>query len=127
MARSLAAALALFFCLLQSVPPSLLSLTEGAPSVKLSKLGGTDWSKQKNRAKAAAKDLAKGLIALYAERQRRPGFAFSPDSPWQTEFEEAFDYAETDDQLRCIADIKKDMERPVPMDRLLCEIGRAHV
>ena len=82
--------------------------------------GGTDWTKQKTRAKAAAKDLAKGLIALYAERQRRPGFAFSPDSPWQEEFEESFDYAETNDQLRCIADIKKDMEKPVPMDRLLC-------
>ena len=88
--------------------------------VKLNKLGGTDWHKQKTKAKAAAKDLAKGLIALYAERQRRPGFAFSPDSPWQLEFEEAFDYAETDDQLRCIAEIKKDMEKPVPMDRLLC-------
>ena len=88
--------------------------------MKLNKLGGTDWTKQKARAKAAAKDLAKGLIALYAERQRRPGFAFSPDSPWQREFEEAFDYAETDDQLRCIEEIKKDMERPVPMDRLLC-------
>ncbi len=87
---------------------------------KLNKLGGTDWNKQKSRAKAAAKDLAKGLIALYAERQRRPGFAFSPDSPWQQEFEEAFDYAETEDQLRCITEIKKDMERPVPMDRLLC-------
>ena len=93
---------------------------EGAPSVKLSKLGGTDWSKQKNKAKAAAKDLAKGLIALYAERQRRPGFAFSPDSPWQVEFEESFDYVETEDQLRCIAEIKRDMEKPVPMDRLLC-------
>ncbi len=88
--------------------------------MKLNKLGGTDWTKQKAKAKAAAKDLAKGLIALYAERQRRPGFAFSPDSPWQREFEEAFDYAETDDQLRCIEEIKKDMERPVPMDRLLC-------
>ncbi len=87
---------------------------------KLNKLGGTDWGKQKAKAKAAAKDLAKGLIALYAERQRRPGFAFSPDSPWQTEFEEAFDYAETEDQLRCIAEIKRDMERPLPMDRLLC-------
>ena len=93
---------------------------EGRPAARLNKLGGTDWTKQKTRAKAAAKDLAKGLIALYAERQRRPGFAFSPDSPWQEEFEESFDYAETNDQLRCIADIKKDMEKPVPMDRLLC-------
>ena len=91
-----------------------------AHAAKLNKLGGTDWHKQKTKAKAAAKDLAKGLIALYAERQRRPGFAFSPDSPWQLEFEEAFDYVETEDQLRCIADIKKDMEKPVPMDRLLC-------
>ena len=88
--------------------------------VKLNKLGGTDWGKQKKRAKAAAKDLAKGLIALYAERQRTPGFAFSPDTPWQREFEDSFPYAETEDQLRCIADIKRDMERPVPMDRLLC-------
>ena len=60
------------------------------------------------------------MTALYAERQRRPGFAFSPDSPWQLEFEEAFPYAETDDQLQAIADIKKDMEKPRPMDRLLC-------
>ena len=88
--------------------------------MKLNKLGGAEWKKQKSRAKAAAKDLAKGLIALYAERQRRPGFAFSPDSPWQKEFEDSFDYAETDDQLSCIAEIKKDMEKSVPMDRLLC-------
>ena len=88
--------------------------------MKLNKLGGADWTRQKAKAKAAAKDLAKGLISLYAERQRRPGFAFSPDSPWQREFEEAFDYPETDDQLRCVEEIKKDMERPVPMDRLLC-------
>ncbi len=87
---------------------------------KLNKLGGTEWAKQKTRAKKAAKDLAKGLTQLYAERQRRPGYAFSPDSPWQVEFEEAFPYAETEDQLRAIAEIKKDMERPRPMDRLLC-------
>ena len=93
---------------------------DGRPVARLNKLGGTDWARAKTRAKAAAKDLAKGLIALYAERQRRPGFAFSPDSPWQREFEDAFDYAETDDQLRAIADIKADMERATPMDRLLC-------
>jgi transcription-repair coupling factor (superfamily II helicase) len=87
---------------------------------KLNKLGGTEWAKQKTKAKKAAKDLAKGLTQLYAERQRRPGFAFSPDSPWQQEFEDAFPYAETDDQLRAIAEIKKDMENPRPMDRLLC-------
>ena len=93
---------------------------EDQEKTRLNKLGGTEWAKQKTRAKKAAKDLAKGLIALYAQRQKQPGFAFSPDSTWQREFEEAFDYAETDDQLRCIAEIKADMERPRPMDRLLC-------
>ena len=87
---------------------------------KLSRLGGTDWEKAKTRAKKAVKDLAKGLIQLYAERQRQPGFAFSPDSPWRKEFEDEFEYAETDDQLRCIAEIKQDMEQARPMDRLLC-------
>ncbi|MFQ7428950.1 MAG: transcription-repair coupling factor [Flavonifractor plautii] len=87
---------------------------------KLSRLGGTDWEKAKTRAKKAVKDLAKGLIQLYAERQRQPGFAFSPDSPWMKEFEDEFEYAETDDQLRCIAEIKQDMEQVRPMDRLLC-------
>ena len=93
---------------------------EEPEKTKLNRLGGTDWQKTTRRAKAAAKDLAKGLIALYAERQRRPGYAFSPDSPWQQEFEEAFEYEETDDQLRCIEEVKRDMERPTPMDRLLC-------
>ena len=87
---------------------------------KLSRLGGTDWEKAKTRAKKAVKDLAKGLIQLYAQRQRQPGFAFSPDSPWMKEFEDQFEYAETDDQLRCIAEIKQDMEQARPMDRLLC-------
>ena len=93
---------------------------EDQERARLNKLGGTEWAKQKTRAKKAAKDLAKGLTQLYAERQKRPGFAFSPDSPWQQEFEEAFPYAETDDQLRAIAEIKADMEQPRPMDRLLC-------
>ena len=88
--------------------------------VKLSKMGGAEWTKVKTRAKAAAKEMASELIALYAERLRRPGHAFAPDSPWQEEFEDAFGYQETDDQLRCIADIKKDMESSTPMDRLLC-------
>ena len=88
--------------------------------VRLSKMGGTEWTKTRQRAKSAAKDMAKKLIALYAERQRLPGYAFSPDSEWQTEFEENFGYTETDDQLRCVAEIKADMESSVPMDRLLC-------
>ena len=92
---------------------------EDAP-VRLNKLGGDQWQKAKAKAKAAAKDLAKGLIQLYAARKRLPGFAFAADSPWQQEFEESFEYAETDDQLRCIDEIKHDMEQPAPMDRLLC-------
>ncbi len=87
---------------------------------KLSRLGGGDWERQKSRAKKAVQDLAKGLIELYARRQRQPGFAFSPDSPWMKEFEEEFEYAETADQLRCVAEIKRDMEQDKPMDRLLC-------
>ena len=93
---------------------------EGERPTKLNKLGGTEWAKTTHRAKAAAKELAEGLIRLYAQRQRQPGFAFSLDSPWQREFEEAFDYEETADQLRAIEEIKADMEKPMPMDRLLC-------
>ena len=92
---------------------------EDAP-VRLNKLGGDAWQKTKAKAKAAAKDLAAGLIQLYAARKRRPGYAFAADTPWQREFEEGFPYAETEDQLRCVAEIKKDMESPTPMDRLLC-------
>jgi transcription-repair coupling factor (superfamily II helicase) len=88
--------------------------------VHLSKMGGTEWAKTRSRAKASAKDMAKKLIALYAERQRLPGYAFSPDSEWMKEFEDNFGYTETDDQLRSIAEIKEDMEKATPMDRLLC-------
>ncbi len=87
---------------------------------RLSKLGGTEWEKAKTKAKKAAKDMAKGLIQLYAQRQRLAGYAFSPDTPWQQEFEAQFPYPETDDQLRCVAEIKRDMEKLIPMDRLLC-------
>ena len=93
---------------------------EDTEHTRLNKLGGTEWGKTTHRAKAAAKDLAEGLIKLYAQRQREAGHAFSPDSPWQQEFEDAFDYTETDDQLQAIREIKADMEKPVPMDRLLC-------
>lgn len=89
-------------------------------AVKLNKLSGDAWTKAKARAKSAAKDLAKELIALYARRQKLEGYAFSPDCEWQSEFETAFEYIETDDQLRCIEEIKADMERSTPMDRLLC-------
>lgn len=89
-------------------------------TVRLSKLGGTEWVKAKSRAKGAAKDLAQHLVKLYAERKNKPGFAFPKDSAWQREFEERFEYDETDDQLRCTAEIKRDMENTYSMDRLLC-------
>ena len=89
-------------------------------NVKLSKIGSDAWQKTKTKARKAAKDMAGELIKLYAERKRQPGFAFAADCPWQQEFEDNFPYPETDDQLRCIADIKHDMESPTPMDRLLC-------
>lgn len=88
--------------------------------VRLNKLGGTDWSRSRAKAKAAAKQLAEGLIQLYAERARQKGFAFPSDDAWQREFEDAFVYEETDDQLRCIEEIKGDMQSDRPMDRLLC-------
>ncbi len=89
-------------------------------TLKLSRMGGTEWVKTRQRAKAAAKSMAKELIALYAERLRRRGFAFDRDSEMQQEFENAFLYEETDSQLSAVAEIKKDMESSVPMDRLLC-------
>ena len=89
-------------------------------NIRLNKIGTDTWQKTKAKARKAAKDMAGELIQLYAARRRQEGFAFAADSPWQREFEDNFPYPETDDQLRCIADIKRDMESPVPMDRLLC-------
>jgi len=92
----------------------------GRRTVKLSKLGGTDWTKAKTKAKKAAKEMAKELIKLYAARQRITGHAFAKDTIWQSEFEDKFGYQETDDQLNCVKEIKEDMEKTTPMDRLLC-------
>ena len=89
-------------------------------NVRLNKIGSDAWQKTKTKARKAAKDMAAQLIQLYAARKRQEGYAFAADSPWQTEFEDNFPYPETDDQLRCIAEIKGDMEAPTPMDRLLC-------
>lgn len=89
-------------------------------NVRLNKIGTDTWQKTKARARKAAKDMAGELIQLYAARRRQEGFAFASDSPWQKEFEDNFPYPETDDQLRCIGEIKRDMESPIPMDRLLC-------
>ena len=89
-------------------------------TIRLNKIGSDAWQKTKAKARKAAKDMAGELIKLYAARKHQPGFAFAADSPWQTEFEDNFPYPETDDQLRCISEIKHDMESPTPMDRLLC-------
>jgi transcription-repair coupling factor (superfamily II helicase) len=89
-------------------------------SPPLSKLGGTRWETMKSRARRAAQELAGELLNLYAERRRRSGHAFEPDSDWQREFEERFPYTETPDQLEAIELVKADMEAPRPMDRLVC-------
>lgn len=89
-------------------------------TVKLNKIGGKDWEKTRNKVRAAVKDMADQLIALYSKRQNSPGYAFSPDIDMQSDFERRFEYDETSDQLRAIDEIKGDMEKPYPMDRLLC-------
>ena len=88
--------------------------------LKVNKLGNKEWIKTKARVKNNLREVAKELIELYAKREKAKGYAFPADSPWQTQFEESFPYQETDDQLRCIDEVKKDMELPKPMDRLLC-------
>lgn len=88
--------------------------------LKLSKLGGKDWQKTRSRVKSAVKDMAKELIDLYSKRLKVQGHAFSQDIDMQSDFERRFEFVETDDQLRCIHEIKRDMEKPYPMDRLLC-------
>lgn len=89
-------------------------------TVRLNKLSSVEWQNTRKRVKAAVADMAKELIALYAKRMAVKGYAFSEDNEWQREFEERFPYTETDDQLRCIEEMKRDMESTVPMERLLC-------
>ena len=88
--------------------------------IKLSKLGTKEWSDIKNKVKRNLRTVAKELIELYAKREKEKGYAFSKDTPWQEEFESSFPYQETEDQIRCIKEVKKDMENIKPMDRLLC-------
>ena len=95
-----------------------VGMEEGAP--RLSKLGGNEWARVKKRAKESVQEMAEGLIKLYAEREAVSGFAFPEDTPWQRDLENSFPYQETPDQIQAIAAVKKDMERPRPMDRLLC-------
>ena len=94
--------------------------SEGGPAPQLNRLGNPAWQKTKARVKKAMQDMAEELLKLYAQRKSALGFAFSPDTAMMREFEEAFDYNETDDQLNAISDIKRDMEHLQPMDRLLC-------
>ncbi|MCX4731624.1 transcription-repair coupling factor [Streptomyces sp. NBC_01363] len=92
----------------------------GGEAPTLHRLGGADWTKTKARAKKAVKEIAADLIKLYSARMAAPGHVFGPDTPWQRELEDAFPYAETPDQLSTIAEVKEDMEKSVPMDRLIC-------
>ena len=92
----------------------------GEKGPKLNRLGSKEWANTKQKVKANLREVARDLIELYAKREKAKGFAFSKDSEWQKEFEGSFEYQETDDQLRAIEDVKKDMEKPKPMDRLLC-------
>ncbi|MEV1204436.1 transcription-repair coupling factor [Microbispora rosea] len=92
----------------------------GGEAPTLNRMGGADWAKAKTRAKKAVREIAGELIRLYSARMASPGHAFASDSPWQREMEDAFPYAETGDQLEAIDEVKRDMERPVPMDRLIC-------
>ncbi|MFC7306123.1 transcription-repair coupling factor [Streptomyces monticola] len=92
----------------------------GGEAPTLHRLGGADWTKTKARAKKAVKEIAADLIKLYSARMAAPGYTFGPDTPWQRELEDAFPYVETPDQLTTIAEVKEDMEKSVPMDRLIC-------
>ncbi|MFI0425018.1 transcription-repair coupling factor [Spongiactinospora sp. 9N601] len=92
----------------------------GGEAPTLNRMGGADWAKAKSRAKKAVKEIAGELIRLYSARMASPGHPFGADTPWQREMEDAFPYAETNDQLAAIDEVKRDMERPLPMDRLIC-------
>src|SRR6202035_1468446 len=92
----------------------------GGEAPSLHRLGGADWAKTKGRARKAVRQIAAELIRLYSARMAAPGHAFAPDTPWQRELEDAFPYVETPDQLACIDEVKADMEKSVPMDRLIC-------
>ncbi len=92
----------------------------GGETPTVHRIGSGDWQKAKGRARKAVRQIAGELIRLYAARTSAPGFAFSPDTPWQRELEDAFSYIETPDQLSTIEDVKRDMERPYPMDRIIC-------
>src|SRR3546814_3706855 len=96
-----------------------LSRYVGGEAPSLSKLGGSDWQNTKRKARKAVREIACELVKLYAARHAAQGYAFEPDTPWQREMEDAFGFTETIDQLTVIGEVKGDMERPVPMDRVV--------
>jgi transcription-repair coupling factor (superfamily II helicase) len=98
----------------------LLTRYVGGEEPTLDRLGGADWARRKNRARRAVRAIAGELVRLYSARMATPGHAFGPDTPWQRELEDAFPYVETPDQLSVVEEVKADMERPVPMDRIIC-------
>jgi transcription-repair coupling factor (superfamily II helicase) len=98
----------------------LLTRYVGGENPALNRLGGADWAKTKGRARKAVREIAGELIRLYSVRMSTTGYAYAPDSPWQRELEDAFPYVETPDQLGAIEEVKRDMEQPVPMDRVIC-------
>ncbi|CAM4204575.1 Transcription-repair-coupling factor [Mycobacterium basiliense] len=97
-----------------------LSRYVGGQAPALSRLGGSDWANTKTKARRAVREIAGELVSLYAKRQASPGHAYGPDTPWQAEMEDAFGYTETVDQLTAITEVKADMEKPIPMDRVIC-------
>ncbi|BBZ51306.1 transcription-repair coupling factor [Mycobacterium heidelbergense] len=97
-----------------------LSRYVGGQAPALSRLGGSDWANTKTKARRAVREIAGELVALYAKRHASPGHAFGPDTPWQAEMEDAFGFTETVDQLTAIQEVKADMEKPIPMDRVIC-------
>jgi transcription-repair coupling factor (superfamily II helicase) len=97
-----------------------LSRYVGGQAPALSRLGGSDWTNTKTKARKAVREIAGELVSLYAKRQASAGHAFGPDTPWQAEMEDAFGFTETVDQLTAIIEVKADMEKPVPMDRVIC-------
>ncbi|HJT90670.1 MAG TPA: transcription-repair coupling factor, partial [Mycobacterium sp.] len=97
-----------------------LSRYVGGESPTLSRLGGSDWTNTKTKARRAVREIAAELVSLYAKRQASAGHAFNPDTPWQAEMEDAFGFTETVDQMTAITEVKSDMEKPIPMDRVIC-------
>lgn len=109
-----------FYCPVDQMDAIQVYVGTGEKKPRINQLGTNDWNKSKSRVKAAVEEMADELIALYAKRQNLKGYAFSPDSSWQQEFEDSFPHEETNDQLQAVDEIKEDMESTRPMDRLLC-------